>query len=116
METLILFSDTHHPSYLPHPSITLPSSSLQPYTLLIGFLMPQYALYSLDTSTHTSEEAKRSDVTTPISMLASLSTVCLLGWGVLLALTFSIQSREAVYASPQPFLQILLDVFVGRWG
>ena len=76
--------------------------------------MSQYAFYAFDTSTHTSEEAKRSDVTTPISMLASLSTVCLLGWGVLLALTFSIQDREAIYTSPQPFLQILMDVFVGR--
>ena len=81
--------------------------------------MSQYAFYAFDTSTHTSEEAKRSDVTTPISMLASLSTVCLLGWGVLLALTFSIQDPQVqqlydLDESTNEVLLILAGVFQGR--
>ena len=80
--------------------------------------MSQYALYAFDTSTHTSEEAKRSDITTPISMLASVSAVALLGWAILVAFTFSIQDVEGLYTSALPVTQavlsILLDVFQGR--
>ena len=94
--------------------------SLQAYAVVVAFLMPQYALYAYDASTHSSEEAKRSDVTTPVSMLASLSTVTLLGWGVLVALTFCIQDPQALYESlpgksyDTQVLIILLDVFQGR--
>lgn len=80
--------------------------------------MSQYGLYAFDTSTHTSEEAKRSDITTPISMLASLSTVVLLGFAVLVALTFCVPvgaEQQALFeASGGEVLVILATVFQSR--
>ncbi|CAI5472155.1 unnamed protein product [Closterium sp. Yama58-4] len=61
------------------------------YAVVAGLLMSQYALYAFDAAAHTSEEAKRSDVTTPFAMIAALSVICFVEWGVIVALTFCIQ-------------------------
>ncbi|CAI5514904.1 unnamed protein product [Closterium sp. Naga37s-1] len=84
--------------------------------------MSQYALYAFDAAAHTSEEAKRSDVTTPFAMIAALSVICFMQWGVIVALTFCIQdpenllSKDTVTGGDFAEVQILWDVFYGRFG
>lgn len=98
----------------------LPSNG---YAAIIGLLMSQYALYSFDTGAHASEEAKRSDVTTPIAMVGALSLVSFLEWGVVVVLTACIQGDQsslfdenAAMKGKSPVIQILWDVFVGRYN
>ncbi|CAI5994718.1 unnamed protein product [Closterium sp. NIES-64] len=91
------------------------------YAVVAGLLMSQYALYAFDAAAHTSEEAKRSDVTTPFAMIAALSVICFVEWGVIVALTFCIQdpenllSKDTVTGGDFTEVQILWDVFYGRW-
>ncbi|GJP33206.1 hypothetical protein CLOM_g17762 [Closterium sp. NIES-68] len=96
----------------------LPSNG---YAVLVGLLMSQYALYSFDTGAHASEEAKRSDVTTPIAMVGALMLVSFLEWGVVVVLTFCIQDEASLLdtgnvAGGKPVIQILWTVFHGRYG
>ncbi|CAI5972407.1 unnamed protein product [Closterium sp. NIES-64] len=92
------------------------------YAVVAGLLMSQYALYAFDAAAHTSEEAKRSDVTTPFAMIAALSVICFVEWGVIVALTFCIQdpenllSKDTVTGGDFTEVQILWDVFYGRFG
>ncbi|CAI7745963.1 unnamed protein product, partial [Closterium sp. NIES-54] len=91
------------------------------YAVLVGLLMSQYALYSFDTGAHASEEAKRSDVTTPIAMVGALTLVSFLEWAVVVVLTFCIQDEATLLdeqnaAGGKPVIQILWTVFNGRYG
>ncbi|CAI7782220.1 unnamed protein product [Closterium sp. NIES-53] len=89
------------------------------YAVLVGLLMSQYALYSFDTGAHASEEAKRSDVTTPIAMVGALTLVSFLEWAVVVVLTFCIQDEATLLdgqnaAGGKPVIQILWTIFNGR--
>ncbi|CAI5501428.1 unnamed protein product [Closterium sp. Naga37s-1] len=91
------------------------------YAVLVGLLMSQYALYSFDTGAHASEEAKRSDVTTPIAMVGALTLVSFLEWAVVVVLTFCIQDEATLLdeqnaAGGKPVIQILWTIFNGRYG
>ncbi|CAI5941960.1 unnamed protein product [Closterium sp. NIES-64] len=99
-------------------STNLPSNG---YAVLVGLLMSQYALYSFDTGAHASEEAKRSDVTTPIAMVGALTLVSFLEWAVVVVLTFCIQDEASLLddknaAGGKPVIQILWTIFTGRYG
>ncbi|CAI5516926.1 unnamed protein product [Closterium sp. Naga37s-1] len=91
------------------------------YAVLVGLLMSQYALYSFDTGAHASEEAKRSDLTTPIAMVGALTLVSFLEWAVVVVLTFCIQDEATLLdgqnaAGGKPVIQILWTIFNGRYG
>lgn len=92
----------------------------QAYAFIIAMLLSQYSLYAMDTAAHISEEAKRADLNTPVAMVASLGSITVLAWGILVALTFSIQSEasltspDSVTGGSQYAVQILWDVFYGR--
>ena len=83
-------------------------------------LLSQYSLYGYDGVAHLAEETKRSDRTAPAAILASLSTITILGWGLLLALTFSIQNLSDLFdpmtatGALQPTVQIIWDAFYNR--
>ena len=82
--------------------------------------MSQYSLYGYDGVAHLAEETKRSDRTAPAAILSTLFTVTLLEWGLLLALTFSIQNLDDLFdpmtatGALQPTVQIIWDAFYNR--
>lgn len=61
------------------------------YGIILSFLVTQYSLFGYDAAAHLTEETKRADINGPIAIIYSLGIVSILGWAVLLALTFSIQ-------------------------
>ncbi|CAI5531224.1 unnamed protein product [Closterium sp. Naga37s-1] len=85
------------------------------YAVVAGLLMSQYALYAFDAAAHTSEEAKRSDVTTPFAMIAALSLICFVQWGVIVALTFCIQVGAVWFTWVRMVAALSLISFV-EWG
>lgn len=95
------------------------SCAVQAYSFIIALIVSQYSLYGYDGVAHLAEETKQSDRTGPMAIMASISTISLLGWGLIVSATFSIQNSEfmnATNAPGAPYLQILWDVFYGRWA
>jgi amino acid transporter len=61
------------------------------YAVLLSWLVSQYSLYGYDAAAYLTEETKSADINGPIAILSSIALVSVFGWGVILALTFTIQ-------------------------
>eukprot|EP00250_Pteridium_aquilinum_P012571 c20807_g1_i6 orf=361-1392(+) len=91
------------------------------YGVILSFLISQYSLFGYDAAAHLTEETKRADINGPIAILYSLGMVSILGWAVILTLTFSIQDPDYLYnpnnETAGKFIpaQILYDAFHGRY-
>ncbi|CAI5465122.1 unnamed protein product [Closterium sp. Yama58-4] len=92
------------------------------YAFVVALQLSLYGQYSYDTVAHMAEETKHADRTIPLAMVASLSCVCVLGWGLLVALTFCIQNDDRLLGTNNetrgeyPVVQIIWDVFFSRYG
>ncbi|GJP33186.1 hypothetical protein CLOM_g17745 [Closterium sp. NIES-68] len=92
------------------------------YAFVAAMQLSQYSLYAYDTVAHMAEETKRSDRTSPASMVLCLSAVSLLAWGLLVAFTFCIQddanltSPDSVTGGQQILVTIIWEVFLARFG
>eukprot|EP00250_Pteridium_aquilinum_P019113 c24301_g1_i1 orf=93-1733(-) len=97
---------------------TVPSKA---YGFILSFLVSQYALFGYDAAAHLTEETKGAETNGPIAILYSLGIISLLGWAVILALTFSIQDPQYLYdpnnetAGQFVPAQILFDAFNARY-
>ncbi|CAI5532763.1 unnamed protein product [Closterium sp. Naga37s-1] len=104
------------------PSFIFTHYHVQLDVSLLPSVLSQYSLYAYDTVAHMVEETKRSDRTSPASMVLCLSAVSLLAWGLLLAFTFCIQGDEnltspgSVTGGQQILVTIIWEVFVARFG
>lgn len=58
-----------------------------------------------------SEETKNAAWSAPLGVLTSIIVSAIFGYGVVLALLYSIQDLEGTLSAPQPVFKILLDVF-----
>ncbi|KAI5065563.1 hypothetical protein GOP47_0020258 [Adiantum capillus-veneris] len=74
--------------------VEFPNSASVPdkaYGVIMSLLISQYSLFGYDAAAHLTEETKGADMNGPIAILYSLGMVSLLGWAVILVLTFCIQ-------------------------
>lgn len=78
------------------------------YVLPLGFLLTMYTITGYDASAHVSEETHGADQSAPKGIWRSVFYSAVIGWIVLLAITFAIQrSREsAILGSSFPALAI----------
>ncbi|CAI5985518.1 unnamed protein product [Closterium sp. NIES-65] len=90
------------------------------YAFVVALQLPLYGQYSYDTVAHMAEETKHADRTIPLAMVSSLSCVCVLGWGLLVSLTFCIENNDRLLGTDNetrgeyPVVQIIWDVFFHR--
>ncbi|CAI7828616.1 unnamed protein product, partial [Closterium sp. NIES-54] len=91
------------------------------YAFVVALQLSLYGQYSYDTVAHMAEETKHADRMIPLAMVSSLSCVCVLGWGLLVSLTFCIQSDDRLLGTDNetggayPVVQIIWDVFFSRF-
>eukprot|EP00270_Netrium_digitus_P008618 TRINITY_DN2589_c0_g1_i4.p1 TRINITY_DN2589_c0_g1~~TRINITY_DN2589_c0_g1_i4.p1 ORF type:complete len:560 (-),score=114.96 TRINITY_DN2589_c0_g1_i4:214-1854(-) len=94
------------------------------YSFCIALLVYQGAFLGYDAVAHMAEETKRSDTAGPFGIMATISTMAIFGWGVLLVLVFCIQepfilllfnpaNETGGYSGS---MQIIYDAFHGRYG
>lgn len=81
------------------------------YVAACGILFTQYTITGFDASAHMSEETKNAAWSAPLGVLTSIIVSAIFGYGVVLALLFSIQDLPGTLSAPQPVFKILLDVF-----
>ncbi|MFE7119051.1 amino acid permease [Streptomyces sp. NPDC057654] len=81
------------------------------YVVLLGTLLPCFALAGYDTSAHLSEETSRASVVAARGMVRSVAVSWIAGGVLLAALLFAIQDYTATLNSPTgvPVAQIFLD-------
>ncbi|WAR61998.1 hypothetical protein PtB15_14B92 [Puccinia triticina] len=80
------------------------------YVAACGILCA-YTITGFDASAHMSEETKNAAWSAPLGVLTSIIVSAIFGFGVILALLFSIQDFEETLSAPQPVFKILADVF-----
>jgi amino acid transporter len=78
------------------------------YVLPLGFLLTMYTITGYDASAHVSEETHGSEHSAPKGVWRSVAYSAVIGWIVLLAITFAIQKSHAseVYEAGFPALKI----------
>ncbi|MFD7661171.1 amino acid permease [Streptomyces sp. NPDC059788] len=81
------------------------------YVVLLGMLLPVFALAGYDTSAHLSEETSRASVAAARGIIRSVAVSWVAGGVLLLALLFAVQDYAATLSGPTgvPVAQILLD-------
>lgn len=81
------------------------------YVILLGMLLPVFALAGYDTSAHLSEETSRAAVAAARGIVRSVAVSWLAGGVLLAALLFAVQDYATTLAGPTgvPVAQILLD-------
>ncbi|MFI0263101.1 amino acid permease [Streptomyces sp. NPDC017056] len=81
------------------------------YVILLGMLLPCFALAGYDTSAHLSEETNHASVAAARGIVRSVAVSWVAGGILLAALLFAIQDYTATLASPTgvPVAQIFLD-------
>ncbi len=78
------------------------------YVLPLGFLLTMYTITGYDASAHVSEETHGAEDSAPKGVWRSVFYSAVIGWIVLLAITFAIQKAHEteVYAAGYPALEI----------
>ncbi|OKH99169.1 amino acid permease [Streptomyces sp. CB02923] len=81
------------------------------YVILLGMLLPCFALAGYDTSAHLSEETSRASVAAARGIVRSVAVSWIAGGILLAALLFAVQDYAATLAGPTgvPVAQIFLD-------
>jgi len=101
-----VFGHTINNSGFKNGSTTVPFFWL--YVLPLGFLLTMYTITGYDASAHVSEETHGADESAPKGIWKSVFYSAVIGWIVLLAITFAIQkSKEStILSSSYPALAI----------
>ncbi|GFR41745.1 hypothetical protein Agub_g2499, partial [Astrephomene gubernaculifera] len=93
-----------------------------PYIFLMGLLMAQWALMGYDASIHVAEETIDAQNAASAALVASVCLCSGLGLGVLLSLTFAMQSMASILSPANAtgghsaMTQLFWDVFQSRYG
>ena len=84
------------------------------YVLPLGFLLTMYTITGYDASAHVSEETHGSEDAAPKGIWRSVFYSAVIGWIVLLAITFAIQKSHSseIYEAGYPALTIF-ESFAG---
>eukprot|EP00850_Spirogloea_muscicola_P018803 SM000176S03134 [mRNA] locus=s176:180775:186049:+ [translate_table: standard] len=89
---------------------------------MFATLLPQFSFFGYDQAAHVTEETKRSDMAGPKAIIGSLVAEIVLGYSLIVSLTFSIQgqwkhlfSADCATGGEYPFAQIIYDIFHGRY-
>ena len=79
------------------------------YVLPLGFLLTMYTITGYDASAHVSEETRGANDSTPKGVWRSVFYSAVIGWILLLALTFAVQQKDIskISAAGFPSLAIL---------
>lgn len=87
------------------------------YVFLLGLLLAQYTFTGYDASAHMTEETHDAAYTAPWGIVMSIVVSLIVGWILLLGVTFAIQNYNAELASATgvPPAQIFIDA-IGRVG
>jgi amino acid transporter len=83
------------------------------YILPLGFLLTQYTITGFDASAHMSEETRDAQVGAARGVWQSIFYSAVIGWFVLLAITFAVQDPDAVTAGETYGAGTSLEVFNG---
>eukprot|EP00475_Leptophrys_vorax_P006764 TRINITY_DN14228_c0_g1_i1.p1 TRINITY_DN14228_c0_g1~~TRINITY_DN14228_c0_g1_i1.p1 ORF type:complete len:617 (+),score=42.75 TRINITY_DN14228_c0_g1_i1:337-2187(+) len=123
--TLPLVAPTHEPASWVFGEFWDAAPEYNPsagYSFMLTLIVSMYSLYGYDGVAHMAEETKKSDRTAPMAIVSSLSTVTVLGWLLIVVVTYSIQnpddltSPDTVTGGLQPVVQVLWDAFYNRYG
>jgi amino acid transporter len=81
------------------------------YVALLGLLMAQFTMTGYDASAHVSEETKNAAIAAPAGILMAIVVSFLVGWALLISITFGIQDYEGALNSSTglAIAQIFLD-------
>ena len=86
------------------------------YVLPLGFLLTQYTITGFDASAHISEETHGASTAAAKGVWRSIFYSAVIGWVVLLAITFSITSSGAATEAEGFAPTILVDALGTGWG
>ena len=86
------------------------------YVLPLGFLLTQYTITGFDASAHISEETHGASTEAAKGVWRSIFYSAVIGWVVLLAITFSITSSGAATEAEGFAPTILVDALGSGWG
>jgi amino acid transporter len=88
------------------------------YVLPLGFLLTMYTITGYDASAHVSEETHGADASAPKGVWRSVFYSLVIGWIVLLAITFAIQHSKlsAITTSSYPALAIFETALTSAWA
>jgi amino acid transporter len=89
------------------------------YVLPLGFLLTMYTITGYDASAHVSEETHGSEDAAPKGIWRSVFYSAVIGWIVLLAITFTIQTghhESEIYKAAYPALTIFTTAMSSGWA
>ncbi len=86
------------------------------YVLPLGFLLTQYTITGFDASAHISEETHGSEMSAAKGVWRSIFYSALIGWIVLLAITFSVTSVDGANEAAGFAPSILTEALGTGWG
>ncbi|MEV5595333.1 amino acid permease [Streptomyces sp. NPDC052496] len=110
--TLTLVPAHHQPAGFVFSEFTNNTGWSAPvYVMLLGMLLPVFALAGYDTSAHLSEETSRASVAAARGIVRSVAVSWIAGGLLLAALLFAVQDYTATLSGPTgvPVAQIFLD-------
>ncbi|GAC1320008.1 MAG: amino acid permease [Chloroflexota bacterium] len=85
------------------------------YVFLLGLLLAQYTFTGYDASAHMTEETRDAARTAPVAIVMSIVVSLVVGWILLLGVTFAIQNYNSEVGALVPPAQIFFDA-VGKRG
>jgi amino acid transporter len=86
------------------------------YVLPLGFLLTQYTITGFDASAHVSEETHGASVTAAKGVWRSIFYSAVIGWIVLLAITFAVKDAGAANAAEGFAPTLLVEALGSGWG
>jgi amino acid transporter len=86
------------------------------YVLPLGFLLTQYTITGFDASAHISEETHGASVSAAKGVWRSIFYSAVIGWVVLLAITFAVTNVEGANASEGFAPSLLVEALGSGWG
>ena len=109
---ILIFAPTHHQSFgfvfLDRLNLSGFGNHMYWYYVLpLGMLLPMYTIVGYDASAHISEETRGASLAAPKGMWRSIFYSAIIGWILLLALTFAAKDVTAVNAGGGTALAIL---------
>ena len=86
------------------------------YVLPLGFLLTQYTITGFDASAHISEETHGAEMSAAKGVWRSIFYSALIGWIVLLAITFAVQSVDGANEAEGFAPLLLVEALGSGWG
>src|SRR6202012_2539685 len=115
---VLAIAPAHHPSasFVFTHFVNNPGWGSKFYVVLLGLLLAQYTFAGYDASAHMTEETKSAAVSGPRGIVMSIVVSLVAGWGLLIGVTFAIQSYGGEVGATVPPAQIFIDALGATGG